>query len=198
MQRGAPADEEKPKFASLLKNINPADVTLEFALRPLELPRKLGEHPETGKPVIAHNGRFGPYLQCDKETRSLPADVSLLDVTLEQALAILAQPKVRGRGRAAPKEPVKTLAESPITRKPVQVLDGRYGMYVTDGETNASLPKDVTPDTLTMELALQLLADRAAMAQAKRGKKGEARGPTKASSTGKTRSTSRKRASSTR
>ncbi|HMP17406.1 MAG TPA: topoisomerase C-terminal repeat-containing protein, partial [Gemmatales bacterium] len=161
----------------------PADVTLELALRLLELPRKLGEHPETGKPVIAHNGRFGPYLQCDKETRSLPADVSLLDVTLEQALAILAQPKVRGRGRAAPKEPVKTLAESPITRKPVQVLDGRYGMYVTDGETNASLPKDVTPDTLTMELALQLLADRAAMGPAKRGKK---------------RVASRKRASSTR
>jgi DNA topoisomerase-1 len=171
VQRGTSADDEKPKFASLLRNMQPNDVTMEIALRLLALPRTLGNHPESGLSVVAHNGRFGPYVKCDAETRSLPADLSLLDVTLEQALALLAQPKTRGRGAAAPRQAVKTFPESPVTRQPVKLFDGRYGMYVTDGETNASLPKGTSPDELTLEVALQLLADRAAQGGGKKTKK---------------------------
>jgi DNA topoisomerase-1 len=171
VQRGTAADEERPKFASLLPNMLPPDVTLELALRLLTLPRTLGEHPENGEAVVAHNGRFGPYIKCGAETRSLPKEISLLDVTLEQALALLAQPKVRGRGRGAPREPLKTFPESPVTKQPIKLFDGRYGLYVTDGETNASLPKGTPPEELTLETALHLLAERAALGGSKPKKK---------------------------
>ena len=163
------ADEGgKPKNASLLKGMEPRDVDLATALKLLSLPRTLGEHPETKQPVMAYNGRYGPYVKCDAETRSLPADVSPVEVSLEQALVLLAQPKTRGRGRAAPKEPLKTFAASPATGEPIKLLDGRYGPYVTDGETNASLPKDLSPDDLTFEQAVQMLADRAARGSTKK------------------------------
>ncbi|MCG8583602.1 MAG: DNA topoisomerase I, partial [Pirellulales bacterium] len=97
----------------------------------------MGADPKSGESVVVHNGRYGPYVKCGSETRSLGADLSPLDVTLKQALELLAQPKQR-RG-AAKKEPIKVFAESPVTGNPVQLLDGRYGPYVTDGETNASL-----------------------------------------------------------
>jgi DNA topoisomerase-1 len=176
VQRGTAADDEKPKFASLLRNMQPADVTIDVALKLLALPRKLGPHPENGESVEAHNGRFGPYIKCGVETRSLPANLSLLTVTLDEALALLAQPKTRGRGPAASREALKTFAESPVTKQPVKLFDGRYGPYVTDGETNASLPKGATPDELTLEVALALLADRAAQGG---GKKKPKRAPRK-------------------
>ncbi len=169
VQRGTPDDEEKPQNASLLKGMNPADVDLATALKLLSLPRNLGNHPQSGEPVMAFNGRFGPYVKCGDETRSLPADISPLDVTLDQALHLLAQPKQRGRGRAAAKrEPLKEFEESPITKQKVQLLDGRYGPYVTDGETNASLPKGTPPEELTFQEALDLLAARAAAGPPKR------------------------------
>ena len=90
---------------------------------------------------MAHNGRYGPYIKCGDETRSLPADVSPLYIELPQAIEILKQPKTRGRRAAAKREPLKVFDESPETGNKVQLLDGRYGPYVTDGETNASLPK---------------------------------------------------------
>ncbi len=164
VQLGSSDDDEKPKNASLLKGMTPDDVTLEVALKLLELPRKVGVHPEQNEPIVAYNGRFGPYVKCGDETRSLPAGVSPLDVTLEQSLELLAQPKTRGRGRGAAAEPLMTFDKSPITDQPVRLLPGRYGPYVTDGVTNASLPKGTEPANVTLELALQWLADRAAAA----------------------------------
>jgi DNA topoisomerase I len=177
VQLGHQDDEEKPKNASLLKGMTVEDVTLEVALKLLSLPRTLGEHAELKEPIVASNGRFGPYIKCGSETRSLPADVSPMDVTLQQALELLAQPKQGGRGRgpAAKKEPLKTFAVSPVTNNPVQLLDGRYGPYVSDGETNASLPRESKAEELTFEQALDLLAERAAAGGSKKRKKAPAK-----------------------
>ncbi|MCA9188286.1 MAG: type I DNA topoisomerase [Planctomycetales bacterium] len=161
VQMGTTDDEEKPKNASLLRGMTPADVTLEVALKLLSLPRTLGQHPENGEDVVSQNGRFGPYIKCGTETRSLPAGVSPIEVTLSEALALLAQPK-QTRGRGAAKEPLKTFENSPVTEQPVKLLEGRYGPYVTDGVTNASLPKAADPENLTFADALTLLAERAA------------------------------------
>jgi DNA topoisomerase-1 len=171
-----PADEEeKPKNASLLPGMTPADVTFEVAVKLLTLPRTIGDHPQQNEPIVAFNGKFGPYIKCGSETRSLPKELSPLDVTLEQAVELLAQPKARGRGRAAPREPLKTFEASPITNQPVKVLSGRFGNYVTDGTTNATLPKDTTPEELTFQQALDLLAERAARGPATpRGRRGRA------------------------
>ncbi len=171
VQRGTPDDEEKPRNASLLKGMKPEDITLEVALKLLSLPRDLGPHPEgsplAGESVVVNNGRFGPYVKCGAETRSLPAGVSPLEVTMREALDLLAQPKKARRGFGAPREPLKTLGESPVTKQPIQLLEGRYGLYVADGTTNASLPKGLSPDELTLERAVDLLAERAARGPAK-------------------------------
>ncbi|MCA9127551.1 MAG: type I DNA topoisomerase [Planctomycetales bacterium] len=170
VQLGHPDEGEKPKNAGLLKGMSVDDISLDVALKLLSLPRDLGVHPEMNEPVVVSNGRFGPYVKCDKETRSLPADLSPLDVTFEQALHLLAQPKAVGRGRGAKKEPLKTFDASPVTNTAVQLLEGRYGPYVTDGETNASLPRETKPEELTFEQALDLLAARAAAGGSKRKK----------------------------
>jgi DNA topoisomerase-1 len=180
VQRGTPDDEEKPKNASLLKGMQPGDVDLGTALKLLSLPRDLGPHPAgasplAGKPVVAHNGRFGPYVKCGDETRSLPGDVSPLDVTLQQAVELLAQPKQVRRGFGAARTPVKTFAESPLTKQPIQLWQGRYGPYVSDGTTNASLPRGASTDEVTFEQAVQLLAERAALGPSKKaGRRGRA------------------------
>ncbi|MEW4455783.1 type I DNA topoisomerase [Bremerella sp. JC817] len=161
VQMGSSDDDEKPKNASLMKGMNAGDVNLETAIKLLSLPREVGLHPEDKKPIVAYNGRFGPYIKWNDETRSLPAEISPIDIDMEKSLELLAQPKTRGR-RGAPKEPLKTLDKSPVTEEVIKIMDGRYGPYVTDGETNASLPKGASPDELTMEVALALLADRAA------------------------------------
>jgi DNA topoisomerase-1 len=149
----------------------PADVDLALALKLLTLPRTLGEHPDSKQPVVAHNGRFGPYVKCGDETRSLPADISPLDVTLEQSLFLLAQPKTRGRGAAAKKEPLRNFDKpSPVTEKPVQILDGRYGPYLTDGDTNVSLRKGMSAEELTFDEALSMLAEKAAQGPPKKKK----------------------------
>ncbi|MFO0903061.1 MAG: type I DNA topoisomerase [Pirellulales bacterium] len=179
VQLGSADEDEKPKYASLLKGQAPTEVTLELALRLLSLPRTVGMHPESNEPITAQNGRFGPFLRCGSETRSLPAELTPLDVTLEQALALLAQPKAGrggGRGRAA-QEPLKVMGESPVTKQPVKLMSGRYGPYVTDGTTNASLPKDASPEELTLPQALALLAEREGKGG---GKKRPARRPTRA------------------
>ncbi len=172
VQRGNPDDEEKPQNASLLKGMTPESVDLETALKLLSLPRELGVDPKSGEKVMAYNGRFGPYVKAGSETRSLPAGISPLEVTLDEALQLLAQPKQGGRGRAAAKkEPLKVFDKSPVTGEPVQLLDGRYGPYVTDGETNASLPKATPVEELTFQQALDLLAERAAQGGSKKSKK---------------------------
>ena len=171
VQRGLPDDEEK-KNASLLPGMAVADIQLETALKLLSLPRTLGEHPQDQQPVLAANGRFGPYIRWGNDFRSLPKETSPLDVSLAQALELLAQPKQRGRGRSAPKEPLKTFDASPVTTQPVKVLSGRYGNYVTDGVTNATLPKDAELETLTFDQALNLLAERAAKGPPAKGRRG--------------------------
>ncbi|MBL8890345.1 MAG: type I DNA topoisomerase [Planctomycetaceae bacterium] len=155
-----PEGKEKPINASLLKGMEPGDVTVEMALALLSLPRNLGVYEPLGEPVLAHNGRFGPYVKCGAETRSIPAGLNLLTITLEQAGELLAKP--RFGGRSAAKEPLKVLADSPVTGQPIKLLEGRYGPYLTDGETNASLPKTMAPETVTDEIAQRLLAERAA------------------------------------
>jgi DNA topoisomerase-1 len=169
VQRGLPDDEEKPQNASLLKGMAPADVDLATALKLLELPRTVGDHPTLHKPIVAFNGRFGPYIKCGDETRSLPTDLSPLEVTLDQSVHLLSQPKTRGRGAAAKKEPLRVFEKpSPATDKPVQVLDGRYGPYITDGTTNISLRKGMSIEELTFDEALAMLAEKAAQGPAKR------------------------------
>jgi DNA topoisomerase-1 len=176
VQRGTPEDEEKPKNASLLKGMSPENVTLEVALALLALPRELGSNPQNALTVVAHNGRFGPYVKCGDETRSLPAGMSPIDITLDQALHLLAQPKAVRRGFGAARPPVRVFEESPVTGQKVQLLEGRYGLYLTDGATNASLPKGTTVDELTQARVLELLAARAAMGPpAKRGRRGARR-----------------------
>jgi DNA topoisomerase-1 len=170
VQLGEPNDEDK-KNASILKGIDPQDVDLALALKLLSLPRNLGDHPELKEPVMAQDGRYGPYIKCGKETRSLPSEISPLDVTFEKAIELLKEPKTRGRGRAAPKDPIKTFEKSPVTDEPIKLLDGRYGPYVTDGTTNASLSKGTSPEELTFEQAVNLLAERAARAPLKKKKK---------------------------
>jgi len=155
-------DDPQKRNASLLKGMEPGAVDLEAALKLLALPRGVGEHPQSGETVVASNGRYGPYIKCGAETRSLPEGVSPHDVSLDQALALLAQPKSGGRRRAAPAEPVRLFDPSPVTGEPIKLLIGRYGPYVTDGATNASVPKDVPPDELAFDQAVRLLADRAA------------------------------------
>lgn len=193
IQMGHTDDDEKPKNAGLLKGMTVEDVNLEVALRLLSLPRDLGEHPEMKEPVVANNGPYGPYVKCGKETRSLPADISPIDVSFEKALELLAQPKV-GRGRGAPKEPLKKFEESPVTGNVVQLLDGRYGPYVTDGETNASLPRDAKAEELTFTEALDLLAARAAMGGTKKKKASKKKAAKKASKKAAKKTTTKKAA----
>jgi DNA topoisomerase I len=160
IQRGTSEDEEKPQNAALLKGMSPEDVDLETAIKLLSLPRALGDNPQNNLPVIAHNGRYGPYVKCGEETRSLTEGLSPLDVTLEQALNLLAQPKTR-RGAAARKEPIKVFEASPATGQPVRLMQGRYGPYVTDGTTNASLPRGASLEAVTFAEAIELLRVRA-------------------------------------
>ena len=164
VQRGTPEDDEKPQNASLLKGMTVEDVDLETALKLLSLPRTLGNHPTSSMPVEVFNGRYGPYVKCGEDTRSLPDDISPLDITMDQAVYLLSQPKTRRGGATATtakKEPLKVFDASPVTNEPVRLLAGRYGPYVTDGTTNASLPKDASPEEITFEYALTLLQARA-------------------------------------
>ena len=149
--------KDKPKTASLLTTMTPEGVTLDDALRLLSLPRVVGEHPEGGE-IMAQNGRYGPYLTWGKETRSLEHEEQIFSVQLAEAMALLAQPKARGRRSAA--KPLAELGVDPITAREVVVRSGRFGLYVTDGETNATLRLGDTPETLTMDRASELLAER--------------------------------------
>jgi len=150
--------KEKPKTASLFSTMSPETMTLEDAKKLLSLPREVGKHPEDQEPVLAQNGRYGPYLTWGKETRSLETEDQIFTIDLDGALALLAQPKQRGRRAAA--GPLKDLGEDPVTKKHVVVRSGRFGLYVTDGEVNATLRLGDTPETITLDRACELLAER--------------------------------------
>lgn len=156
----------KPRTGSLLKDQTLESITLDDALRLLSLPRVVGVDPESGAEITAQNGRYGPYLKKGTDSRTLPSEEAMFTITLEEALAIYAQPKQRGRAAAAP--PLRELGTDPVSGKPVVVKDGRFGPYVTDGETNRTLPRDVTPESITPERAVELLAEKRAAGPAKR------------------------------
>ncbi|MCA2229441.1 type I DNA topoisomerase [Nonomuraea aurantiaca] len=157
-RRTKKADAAKPRTSSLFKSMSLDTVTLEDALKLLSIPRVVGEL--EGEEVVAYNGKFGPYLKKAAETRSLAAEEELFTVTIEQAKELFSQPKPRGRGRAAAAPPLRELGEDPNSKKPVVVKEGRFGPYVTDGETNASLRKGDTVEEITIERAAELLAER--------------------------------------
>ncbi|MFC7401224.1 type I DNA topoisomerase [Citricoccus sp. GCM10030269] len=157
--------KEKPRTASLLKSMSLETVTLEDALKLMSLPRVLGQDAE-GVEITAQNGRFGPYLKKGTDSRSLESEEQLFTITLDEALAIYAQPKQRGRGAAKP--PLAEFGEDPASGKKVVVKDGRFGPYVTDGETNVTVPRSMDPEGLTADEAYALLADKRAKGPAKK------------------------------
>jgi DNA topoisomerase I len=150
--------KEKPKRSSLVNGQTESTVTLDEAVQLLELPRELGVHPESSQPVVAGLGRFGPYVRHGDDYRSLGADDDLFTVGLERALQLFAEPKRAGRRQAARR--VIRQIEPTDGGAPLQVLEGRYGPYVTDGETNASIPRGTDPATLTLEDARALIEAR--------------------------------------
>jgi DNA topoisomerase I len=164
---------EKPRAASLFKSMSPETVTLEEAVRLLSLPRTLGVDPADGEEITAQNGRYGAYVKKGTDSRSLESEEQLFTISLEDALALLAQPKQRGRG--TPKPPLRELGPDPVSSKPVVLKEGRFGPYVTDGETNASLRRGDDPETVTIERAAELLADRRSKGPAPKKKRGGGR-----------------------
>jgi DNA topoisomerase I len=157
--------KEKPRTASLFKAMSAETLTLDDALNLLSLPRSLGEAPD-GEEVSAQNGRYGPYIQKGKETRSLDSEEQLFTITLAEALELLSRPKQR-RSRGQPRAPLRELGADPESGKPITVRNGRFGPYVTDGETNASLRRGDDPESVTFERAIELLAERRAKGPAK-------------------------------
>jgi DNA topoisomerase I len=160
--------KEKPRTASLFKAMSLDTVTREDALRLLEIPRVVGVA-EDGEEVVARNGRYGPYVQKGKESRSLESEEQLFTIDLPGALALLAQPRERRGQRAAATKPLRELGTDPVGGKEIVLKEGRFGPYVTDGETNASLRKGDEPETVTLDRAVELLAERRAKGPAKRG-----------------------------
>ncbi|HLX77716.1 MAG TPA: type I DNA topoisomerase [Acidimicrobiales bacterium] len=162
VQLGAADDPaDKPPRASLFKSMSPESVTLEQALDLLRLPRTVGVEPGTGEEIVARNGRYGPYLQRGKDSRSLETEEQLFEVTLEQALDLFSRPKQRRFGRAA-QRPAREIGKDPDSGATILLREGRFGPYVTDGELNASLRRGDDPNSVTLERATELLAERRA------------------------------------
>jgi DNA topoisomerase I len=180
LEEGAPASA-KPRTASLFKSMDLDSVTLEDAIRLLTLPRTLGEI--DGEPVTVQNGRYGPYVKHGAESRSLESEDQMFTITMDEAQALLAQPKPRGRAaRAAATPPLKELGPDSASGKPIVLREGRFGPYVTDGETNASLRKGDTIEAITPQRAIELLAERRAAAPAPKRRAAPAKAsPAKAS-----------------
>ncbi|OIU86762.1 type I DNA topoisomerase [Microbacterium sp. AR7-10] len=159
----------KPRTASLFRSMSVDTIDLDTALQLLSLPRVVGADPATGEEITAQNGRFGPYLKKGTDSRSLESESQIFDVTLEQALELYAQPKYGGRKASSA---LKEFEADPVSGKPIRIRDGRFGAYVTDGETNVTIPRGQTPDDVTFEIAVQMLADKRAKGPAaKRGAK---------------------------
>ncbi|OFM28455.1 type I DNA topoisomerase [Corynebacterium sp. HMSC072A02] len=170
----------KPGTASLFASMEPASVTLEEALKLLSLPREVGVDPSDGEVITAQNGRYGPYLKKGKDSRSLAKEEQIFSITLDEARRIYAEPKRRGRAAAQP--PIKQLGDNDVSGKPMTVKDGRFGPYVTDGTTNASLRRGDDPEQLTDARANELLSERRAKDAANGGAKKSTKKATKKSS----------------
>lgn len=164
------ATAPKPRTGSLFKSMDLASITLDDALKLLSLPRVVGVDPTSGDEITAQNGRYGPYLKKGTDSRSLAGEDQIFSVTLEEALKIYAEPKRRG-GQAASAAPLRELGVDPVSEKPMVIKDGRFGPYVTDGETNASLRKGDEVESITDARASELLADRRARGPVKKAAK---------------------------
>ena len=177
-KKGKKPTGPKPRTGSLLRTMDLETVTLEDALRLLSLPRVVGVDPSNGEEITAQNGRYGPYLKRGNDSRSLATEEQMFTITLDEALKIYSEPKRRGR-QAASLPPLRELGTDPATGKPMVIKDGRFGPYVTDGETNASLRKGDDVLTITDERAAELLADRRARGPVKKRpqRRALARGP---------------------
>ena len=151
------------KMKSLLPGMTLEEVTSEIALDLIALPKDLGKHPESGDMVKSDIGRYGPYIRCGKNTRSVIAPDSILQLTLERAVEILAMEKAKSGPRV-----IKELGIDPKTQMAIEIKDGRYGSYVTDGKINATLPKATPSDEITLDIALQLIAEKKAKGPSKR------------------------------
>jgi DNA topoisomerase I len=176
-----PPGEPKPRMSSLLASQSPEALSLDDAVRLLTLPRTVGVDPADGQEVVAANGRYGPYVQKGKESRSLGSEEQLFTVTLDDALAVLAQPR-QFRGRAPAKPPLREFGDDPISGRPVLAKEGRFGVYVTDGETNASIGRGDRLEQMSPERAYELLSIRREQVGEKPAKRGAA---TKAAGTAK-------------
>ncbi|GAB3049035.1 type I DNA topoisomerase [Sediminivirga luteola] len=184
--RGRGAKKVKPRTASLFKDMDLETITLEQALKLLSLPREVGVDPESGEVITAQNGRYGPYLKKGTDSRSLEREDQIFEITLDEALKIYAEPKRRGRAASAA---LKELGTDPVSEKPVVVKDGRFGPYVTDGTTNATLRKDDSVEDITLERAAELLAEKRAKGPAKRKTTARKTSAAKKTTTKKTTST---------
>jgi DNA topoisomerase-1 len=160
LQLGEGGDGEKPKRASLPKGASPDSIDLEKALGLLSLPREVGLHPESGEPILAGIGRFGPYVQHGKIYANLDRDDDVLSIGLNRAVALIADKATKGGGGRAPVDPGRPLGDHPQKGGPVVVKNGRYGPYVSHAGVNATLPNDLSPDAITIEQAITLVDAR--------------------------------------
>ncbi len=179
----------KPRTSSLFASMSPATLTFEQALELLRIPRVVGKDPATEEEIVAHNGKFGPYLKKGTDTRSLLTEDQILSVTVDEALVLFSQPKTRGR---SVKGPLREMGSDPDTGLPMVVKDGRFGPYVTDGTTNASLRRGDDVESLTVERAAELLAERRAAGPSTRKKAAKKKAPAKKAAAKK--STAKKKA----
>ncbi|HUY07233.1 MAG TPA: type I DNA topoisomerase [Acidimicrobiales bacterium] len=171
VQVGEPIGKKKPRTASLFKSMSVETLSLDDALKLLQLPRSIGTDPSSGGEIIARNGRYGPYIQLGTDSRTLDSEEQLLSISIDEALAIFAQPKQRRFGRAAA-TPAKEVGIDPDVKLPITLRQGRFGPYVTDGTYNASLRRGDDPERLTLDRAAELLAEKRAAGPppAKRGR----------------------------
>jgi len=161
---------DKPKRASIPKGTDASNVDLELGIKLLSLPREVGKHPETGQPITANFGRFGPYVQHEKQYASLESPEDVFNIGLNHAVTLIAERKAKGFKRRGP-EPLRELGADPVSGEVIKVMKGRYGAYVTDGSTNATIPASSDAETITLEQASALIAERAAKGGGKKKKK---------------------------
>jgi DNA topoisomerase-1 len=188
-KRGAKkAAAQKPRTASLFKSMQIEEVDLPTALKLLDLPRVVGADPESGDEITAQNGRYGPYLKKGAETRTLPSEDAIFEIDLAGALELLAQPKYGARRASSA---LKEFAEDPVSGKPIKVKDGRFGPYVTDGTTNATIPRAESVEEITFERAVELLQIKRDKGPApSRAKKTTAKTPAKRTTASRAKKTS--------
>ncbi|PPF89361.1 type I DNA topoisomerase [Clavibacter michiganensis] len=179
----------KPRTASIFKSMDLATVDLETALRLLDLPRVVGEDPETATPITAQNGKYGPYLKKGTDSRSLTSEEQIFEIDLPGALEVFAQPKY---GARRPSSALKEFDADPVSGKGIKVKDGRFGPYVTDGETNATIPKSESVEDIDFDRAVELLADKRAKGPAKPKTKAKAPAKAKAKAPAKAKTTAAK------